>query len=168
MTLRWDPVAVVAAVEQEEREIVFDQFTHDDAWDLGTLVAGVGRARELPIAVAVDLRGQRVFQAGLPGSSLENDSWIDRKVRAVRDFNESTFLLGRRVEARGEKPDEVFDTTLYAAHGGGFPLRVRSVDSKTSELVGVLVISGLPQEDDHALAVECLRMFVTSRLENRP
>jgi uncharacterized protein (UPF0303 family) len=30
-------------------------------------------------------------------------------------------------------------------------------------LAGVLVISGLPQEDDHALAVECLRLFTNNR-----
>lgn len=154
MNLRWNPLEVIGEVERQERELTFDGLDHDDVWDLGSLVVGVARARELPIAVAIDLRGQRAFMAGLPGSSAENDSWIDRKIRTVRDFGESSFLVGRRIEARGEAPDEVLDTVIYAGHGGAFPLRVGT------ELAGILVISGLPQEEDHALAVECLRLFL--------
>ena len=154
MTLRWDPIGVIADVEDQESELVFSSFDHDDAWDLGSLVVGIARARELPIAVAIDLRGQRAFTAGLPGSTSENDSWIDRKIRTVRDFGESSFLVGRRIESRGEAPDEALDTRVYAGHGGAFPLRVNG------EIAGILVISGLPQEDDHALAVECIRLYL--------
>ena len=160
MSLRWDPLVVIDEVERQERELVFASLDHDEVWDLGTLVVGIARARELPIAVAVDLRGQRAFQSGLPGSSAENDSWIDRKIRTVRDFNESSFLVGRRIEARGEAPDEALDTSVYAGHGGAFPLRV------DGHLVGILVISGLPQEEDHALAVECVRLFLAARRDN--
>lgn len=160
MSLRWDPLVVIDEVERQERELVFASLDHDEVWDLGTLVVGIARARELPIAVAVDLRGQRAFQSGLPGSSAENDSWIDRKIRTVRDFNESSFLIGRRIEARGEAPDEALDTSVYAGHGGAFPLRV------DGHLVGILVISGLPQEEDHALAVECVRLFLAARRDN--
>lgn len=161
MTLRWNPQDVIAEVEAQERELILDALDHDDVWDLGNLVAGIARLRELPIAVAIDLHGQRAFQAGLPGSTEENDSWINRKVRTVREFQESSFLVGRRFEARGQSPDEELDTTLYAGHGGGFPLRVRRAGGEP-EFAGVLVISGLPQEDDHALAVECLRLFISS------
>ena len=115
----------------------------------------------MPIAIAIDLNGQRAFQAGLPGSTDENDSWINRKVRTVSEFRESSFLVGRRFEARGESPDAELDTTLYAGHGGGFPLHVRGAGDEP-EFAGVLVISGLPQEDDHAFAVECLRLFISS------
>jgi len=156
VSLRWDPLVVIDEVERQERELVFASLDHDEVWDLGTLVVGIARARELPIAVAVDLRGQRAFQSGLPGSSAENDSWIDRKIRTVRDFNESSFLIGRRIEARGEAPDEALDTSVYAGHGGAFPLRV------DGHLVGILVISGLPQEEDHALAVEWVLVFLAA------
>ncbi len=162
MSLRWDPQTVIDEVEAQERELAFAEFDHDDAWDLGSLVVGIARARELPIAVAIDLHGQRAFMAGLPGSSAENDSWIDRKIRTVRDFNESSFLVGRRFEARGEAPDDALDTSIYAGHGGAFPLRVDGV------LAGILVISGLPQEDDHALAVECVRLYQQASTNGTP
>jgi uncharacterized protein (UPF0303 family) len=161
MTQRWDPIEVIADVEAQERELVFESLDHDDAWDLGSLVVGMARARELPIAVAIDLRGQRAFTAGLPGSTSENDSWINRKIRTVRDFGESSFLVGRRIEARGEAPDEALDTSIYAGHGGAFPLRVNG------EIAGILVISGLPQEEDHALAVECIRLYLQASNEKK-
>jgi len=161
MTSRWNPDDVIAVVEAQEKELILDALDHDDVWDLGCLVVGIGRLRELPIAVAIDLNGQRAFQVGLPGSTVENDSWIDRKVRTVREFQESSFLVGRRYEARGESPDAALDTTLYAGHGGGFPLRVRRAGGE-AEFAGALVISGLPQEDDHALAVECIRLFIST------
>lgn len=171
MNLRWNPEELIPAIEEQERELVFDALDHDDVWDLGNLVVGIARMRELPIAVAIDLNGQRAFQAGLPGSTEENDSWINRKVRTVREFRESSFLVGRRFEARGQSPDAELDTALYAGHGGGFPLHVRvdgSGAGKVAEpqFVGVLVISGLPQEDDHALAVECLRLFLARERSN--
>ena len=161
MTQRWDPIEVIADVVAQERELVFESLDHDDAWDLGSLVVGMARARELPIAVAIDLHGQRAFTAGLPGSTSENDSWINRKIRTVRDFGESSFLVGRRIEARGEAPDEALDTSIYAGHGGAFPLRVNG------EIAGILVISGLPQEEDHALAVECIRLYLQASNEKK-
>ena len=42
----------------------------------------------------------------------------------------------------------------YAPHGGGFPLIVEGAGP-----VGVVIVSGLPQLEDHALVVECLATF---------
>ena len=55
------------------------------------------------------------------------------------------------VGATGQRMIEVPETE-YAAHGGGFPIRVAGAGR-----VGLMVVSGLPQLDDHALVVECLR-----------
>jgi uncharacterized protein (UPF0303 family) len=45
----------------------------------------------------------------------------------------------------------------FSAHGGCFPIRVRGVG-----IVACATVSGLPQEEDHALVVECLRRFMTA------
>ena len=44
------------------------------------------------------------------------------------------------------------DPRLFAAHGGAFPILVRSVGP-----VGVVVVSGLPQVEDHRMVVAALR-----------
>lgn len=45
---------------------------------------------------------------------------------------------------------------LYASHGGGFPLRIKGLET----LAGVAVVSGLAQEDDHKMIVESLKAFL--------
>jgi uncharacterized protein (UPF0303 family) len=47
------------------------------------------------------------------------------------------------------------DGTLFAAHGGAFPVMVRHVG-----LVGTVTVSGLPQAEDHRLVVAVLRRFL--------
>ena len=44
----------------------------------------------------------------------------------------------------------------YAIHGGGVPIRVTGVEG----IVGVLVVSGLKQEQDHMVVIEALEEFV--------
>lgn len=46
----------------------------------------------------------------------------------------------------------------YAIHGGGFPVRVDSVEG----VIGVIVVSGLKQEDDHQVIVEVVNEFIRS------
>ena len=41
----------------------------------------------------------------------------------------------------------------YAIHGGGVPIRVTGVEG----VVAVVVVSGLKQDEDHAVIVEAIR-----------
>lgn len=43
----------------------------------------------------------------------------------------------------------------YAIHGGGMPIRVQGVEG----IVGVVVVSGLKQEQDHMVVIEALEEF---------
>lgn len=47
----------------------------------------------------------------------------------------------------------------YAIHGGGYPVRVRGVEG----IVAVVVVSGLKQEDDHAVVAETVRDLVAAQ-----
>jgi uncharacterized protein (UPF0303 family) len=135
-------------------------FTEQQALDLGGAVVARARARGLPITVEVH-RGDRVaFRAALPGSEQAQDGWIERKARVVRHEGHSTMYERVRYEARGTTFEQAtgLPETDYAAHGGGFPIAVVG-----EGLVGVLLISGLPQVQDHALAVECLEEFAAAR-----
>lgn len=44
----------------------------------------------------------------------------------------------------------------YAIHGGGFPVRVQAVEGP----VAAVVVSGLAQEEDHQVVVECLQVLL--------
>lgn len=143
--------------EQEER-LRFPGFDHDDAWRLGVLLVGLARERGLAVTIDVRLGDQQVFHAALPGTTPDNDDWIERKIRVVRRFGHSSYRVGQTFRDKGTTFDAQphLDSALYAAHGGCFPLLVTGVGP-----VGTVTVSGLPQLEDHRLAVEALDRYLT-------
>ncbi|MBO1334287.1 heme-degrading domain-containing protein [Streptomyces sp. VRA16 Mangrove soil] len=147
-------------LEAQEKRLVLDSFTYDDAWRLGTLLVGLARERQAPVAIDITRGGQQLFHAALPGSTPDNDAWIARKRRVVERWHVSSYLVGSRYRAKGTTFEESsrLDPDTYAAHGGAFPIAVRGAG-----VVGVVVVSGLPQVEDHALVVEALETFTSGR-----
>jgi hypothetical protein len=56
-----------------------EHFDLDTAWLIGTTLATNCREQQLPVTISIHLGMQRVFQAALPGTSADNDSWVERK-----------------------------------------------------------------------------------------
>jgi uncharacterized protein (UPF0303 family) len=145
------PLAELAA---QEEELQFSTFTNDDAWTLGSALVATARGADLPVAVGITRNGHRLFHASLPGTAPDNDSWIERKTRVVERFGHSSLYVREASLAKGRTFDEEFglDPRRYAAHGGGFPILVRSVGP-----IGAVVVSGLPQVEDHRMVVAAIR-----------
>jgi uncharacterized protein (UPF0303 family) len=147
----WPSVAELAA---EEDELQFASFTNDDAWELGTALVEGARRQGAPVAIDISRNSHTLFHVALPGATPDNDSWIARKQRVVQRFGHSTLYMRQVFVERGTTFEEALglDPQRYAAHGGGFPVIVRSVGP-----VGVVVVSGLPQLEDHRMVVAALR-----------
>jgi uncharacterized protein (UPF0303 family) len=128
-----------------------------NALSIGEIAKSIGLSRNLPIAIEVRIGDWTVYHASLPGSSPENDSWIARKARVVNLKNHST--LYERVKAEELSIDWFTENNLsekeYAIYGGGLPLI-----SKEQGFVGSLIISGLPQIDDHLFGIEVLTEYL--------
>lgn len=152
-------LSLIAEIEDQEASLVFTRFDNDDAWRLGVLLADMARERDLGVTVDIRRGTQQMFHAALPGTTADNDEWVERKARVVQRFGASSYLVGLRSTASGSsfavRRDDL-PIGLYAAHGGSFPIRVIGVG-----VVGAVTVSGLPQADDHALVVEALRTFLT-------
>jgi uncharacterized protein (UPF0303 family) len=148
-----DADSLIADLEAQEQRLVFTRFDNTDAWRLGSAMVAAATERGLPITIDIRRHGQQLFHAAMPGTTAENDSWIDRKVRVVDRFAEASYLVGRRLAAAGTALDEALgvDPRRYAAHGGAFPVRIRDVG-----VVGTVTVSGLPQADDHAFVTEMI------------
>jgi uncharacterized protein (UPF0303 family) len=141
----------------EESALVLDSLSLNDALEIGEIAKSLGVARGLPIAVEVRLGDWIIYHASLPGSTAENQWWIDRKARVVLLKHHSTLYERVNAEERGidwHKENNLLDET-HAIHGGGLPLI-----TKDRGFVGVLLISGLPQVDDHLLGVEVLTDYL--------
>jgi uncharacterized protein (UPF0303 family) len=155
-----DVAQTLARVESEERELVLRRFDLEDAWALGSRLREVAAAAALPIVIGISLGEARVFHTALPGSSADNDGWLERKSRVVRRYGRSSFGVGLsfRVVGKEFETSARLDTTRYAAHGGVFPLTIDGVG-----VVGTVGVSGLPQAEDHALVVAELRAYAVER-----
>ena len=152
-----NPQALIASLEEEERRLVFARFDNADAWRLGSAMVAAATERSLPVTIDIRRHGQQLFHAALPGTTAENDAWIERKVNVVNRFAAASYLVGRRLAARGTALDEELgvDPRLFAAHGGAFPVRIKDVG-----VVGTVTVSGLPQADDHAFVTEMIGRFL--------
>ena len=116
----------------------------------------------MPIALEVRIRDWVVYRACLSGSKPENDGWIDRKARVVELKHHSTMYERVKAEETGidwHIENGVTNET-HAIHGGGLPLITHD-----SGFAGILLISGLPQVEDHLLGVEVLTEFLARRGE---
>jgi uncharacterized protein (UPF0303 family) len=145
----------------EERLLKLPSLSNTDAIEIGQIALNLGSQRKLPIAIEVRIGDWIVFHASLEGSKTENDFWINRKVAVVRLKQHSTMYERVSAEERGvnwHKENNLQDET-HAIHGGALPLI-------TDEgFKGILIISGLPQVEDHLLAVEVLTEFLARKGE---
>ena len=145
----------------EEQILKLPSLSNNDAIEIGQIAVTLGRQRKLPIAIEVRISEWIVFHASLEGAKPENDWWINRKVAVVMLNHHSTMFERVSAEERSvdwHQENGVTDET-HAIHGGALPLI-------TDEgFKGILIISGLPQIEDHLLAVEVLTEFLARKGE---
>ena len=146
----------------EEQTLTLPSLDLVGALEIGEIAKSIAVLRKLPLAIQVRLGDLIIYHASLPGSTSENHWWIDRKARVVLLKHHSTIYERVSAEERGvdwHKENNLLDET-HAIHGGGLPLITKDRGFK-----GMLLISGLPQVDDHLLGVEVLTEFLARKGE---
>ena len=144
----------------EEEELIFPKLEISDAVALGEIAVKRAREKNLPVAIEVRIDDWVVFHVSLPGAKPENDWWIARKARVVASDGHSSMY--ERVAAEEEGVDELawyamnnLPEETHALHGGGYPIHVVGEGH-----CGTILVSGVPQVDDHKLAVAAVREFL--------
>jgi len=146
---------------EEEEVLKLPSLTNNDALEIGEIAVTLGKQRKLAIAIEVRIGDWIVFHASLGGSKPENDWWIGKKVRVVMMKQHSTMyerVLAEELGVDWYKENKVEDDT-HAIHGGALPLIT------PNGFAGILIISGLPQVEDHLFAVEVLTEFLARKGE---
>ena len=146
----------------EEQILTLPSLDLAGALEIGEIAKSIAVLRKLPLAIQVRLGDWIIYHASLPGSTIENHWWIDRKARVVLLKHHSTLFERVSAEERGidwHKENNVEGET-HAIHGGGLPLITKEEGFK-----GILLISGLPQVEDHLLGVEVLTEFLARKGE---
>jgi uncharacterized protein (UPF0303 family) len=145
----------------EELVLKLPSLTNSDAVEIGEIATTLGKQKGLPIAIDVRIDNWVVFHASLEGSKPEHDWWINRKVAVVMLKHHSTMYERVSAEERGVDwyKENNLQNETHAIHGGALPLI-------TNEgFRGILIISGLPQVEDHLFAVEVLTEFLARKGE---
>ena len=146
----------------EEQILTLPSLDLAGALEIGEIAKSLAVLRKLPLAIQVRLGDWIIYHASLPGSTSENQLWIDRKARVVALKHHSTMYERVSAEERGvdwHKENNLLDET-HAIHGGGLPLTTNN-----EGFAGMLLISGLPQVEDHLLGVEVLTEFLARKGE---
>jgi len=152
-----DYIKINEIVSEQEKALCFDHFSHKDAWELGQFL--VKRIYDNNIEMAVSIRkvsGYILFQHGTEDTNLNNQNWMDRKFNTVKMMERSSFgvwakscISGQGIAEHGLSEKE------YAFCGGGFPICLKS-----GEMVGVLIVSNLPHQQDHQFIIDSLQEYL--------
>lgn len=137
----------------QEKTLIFDAFDEAAAFELGSRIRDFAVADGLGVAIEVSLWDRRLFYATTPGATADNQEWVRRKFNVVRRFHASSYRLVLEQDRadRMFPPHRALDVEDYALAGGGFPIRV-----KGAGVIGTVIVSGLPQREDHNLVVKAL------------
>ena len=151
------PWPTLAELRDQERRLVLPALSEDDAIDIGLLLLAFARERDLAVTIEVRKGNRVVFRAARPGTNAHNDMYVAGKVRVVERFGHASLFERLRHEEAGTTFAEATSLAFpeYAPHGGAVPLVVAGTGP-----VGVAIVSGLPQQDDHALVVEAIEAFL--------
>lgn len=145
-----DDLAVLA---RQEALLQLSVFSADEAWQLGSFLRASLLRRGAGGTVEIERAGQLLFACATSGATPGQAHWIRRKRNTVHHFARSTYAVGRKLERDGTSllAGHGLLEADFIAHGGGFPLVLTG-----SGMVGSVVLSGLPQRDDHNLVIEAL------------
>lgn len=149
--------ADIAKILEQERLLVVDGFTEDDAFRIGNAIRIIVENEGLGALIEVRLWDRQLFLCAMKGTSSDNVDWVRRKVNVVQRFQTSSYRKGLELKEAGTQFDQSrgVNPLDYAAAGGGFPIRI-----KDGPIIGAIIVSGLPQRDDHRVVVEALAAHV--------
>ena len=151
-----------AGLKAEEEALVLPAFDVAAALEIGLIAYEIATNRGINPAIEVRIGEWIVFHASLPGTNTENDWWMGRKARVVLLTGHSS--MHERVLAEEQNIDwfakHSVEEEQYAIHGGGLPINVAG-----KGLSGILLISGLPQIQDHLLGVDALTEYLARKGE---
>lgn len=148
-----NPTEDLEILAQQEALLRFPAFDPDTAWQVGSLLRNALLARNAGGTVEIERDGQLLFACTTPGASPGQADWIRRKRNTVHHFARSSYAVGRDLALNSSTLESTHNLseTDFAAHGGGFPIFLGETGC-----VGSIILSGLPQRDDHNLVVTAI------------
>jgi len=139
--------------------MTFAHFTELDAHSLGEAMREEALRLSLPIVIDIRAGDTPLYSVMLPGATAENFDWARRKRNLTLLTKQDTWSHGqRRLEGHDILDELGLDIREYASHGGCIPVFLAD-----DVLVATVTVSGLPQKEDHELALKHLQQLWKSQ-----
>lgn len=147
-------------LEMQEKELQFSEFTSETALKVGMDLVEKAKKENEVITIDITRNGHQLFHYSFDGTSPDNDQWVIRKNRIVNRFNMSSYRMSILLESEGKALEEKFllSSMEYARYGGAFPIIIKNVG-----VVGTITVSGLTDDEDHAMVVGAVKDFLEAK-----
>lgn len=158
----WKP-QWVEIIAHQERVLRYSQFTRKMALELGLKIIQLAEEKYHESAAVRIVEDQTtIFSYKMPGTSLENDWWMDRKLAVTRYTGTSS--LRAYVEAEAGLRDAFWQARPdnFAPCGGCFP--ILPVDG--SKPWAFVLVSGMPHQHDHQVIVDAISWQLGADVES--
>lgn len=148
----WKPEWVEILAKQEE-VLRYENFSRENALELGLIIIKLAKEKGWGnAAVRIMEDNSTIFSYKMPGTSAENDWWMDRKLAVSRLAGCASLRAYVEAESGIRKPFWEARPDNYAACGGCFP--VFTADH-TAPWAYVLV-SGMEHYHDHQIIADAM------------
>ncbi|ORY80977.1 hypothetical protein BCR37DRAFT_333871, partial [Protomyces lactucae-debilis] len=113
-----------------------------------------------PVVIDIRVGDLCLFHCATPGATLDNEIWVERKRRTTTRFGMSSYGVGRDLAAQETTLAQKYniDESQHAAHGGCFPILLKS-----GLMIGTITVSGLAQVWDHIVITEAIEQHLMVR-----
>ena len=150
-------------IRQQQKDATLHRFENSDAWRLGCLARELAGDNAENVCISISRGDHLLFYSAGANTMPENADWVQWKTNTVKRFTQPSYSL--KLQFNGDADlflkDRRLDPEKYVFFGGGFPIRVENAG-----FIGVLAVSGLPDEEDHMLCYNALCAFKKEQESN--
>ena len=148
----WEP-AWPTIIAQQEALLRYTEFTRDMALELGLKIRQLALEKyDRTCAVRIIEDGVTIFAFKMPGTNLENDWWMDRKLATSRLTGTSSLRAYVEAEAGLRVPEWNDRADNFAACGGCFPVLRKDGKAPCCHVLA----SGMEHQIDHQIIADAM------------
>lgn len=147
-------------LDEQEKQLTFDRFTSRDALSLGNIAAGFAEkeSRGVSIRIVRETDGMTMFSYAMDDKTPKNEFYIEGKRQVSLAAGHSSLYVHVAHSLYGEYEELYGDAQKYVPTAGAVPIMVNG------KRIATLVISGLHEGRDHALAVRAMALFLKKKV----
>lgn len=146
---------------QEER-LRFDRFGAEEALAVGLNIVRLAKEQNRgSVAICIVQDDAVLFSYKMPGTTVENDWWMFRKINASKATGVSSLRAYLEIEAGLRTPTWAGREGSFVACGGCMPVFLRAGESGA-----YIAVSGLAHNVDHQLIADAVAATLGASIES--